>query len=309
MSSRSFFLMKLAIIVHVVCIVPSCVCTRNINFRDEPIVRPLNISGWTNKRVLFITAHPDDAEGFGGGLVATLQRQGNVEVSYLIITSGNAGGRCYNSSNPDEFYDCEKEEIAFLRRQESLRAARFLGVTNVWRLGLDDGMSVAYHETQVRRAIAAYVRQFQPHIVITHSPNADFNAPPTCNGLCTPPHNWDDLGYHPDHQHVGLLAFNSLYGSGSSVDNNKLFEDLNLGAHLPEWKIEELYFFALTRSTITHYLTFDAPLLQTKVNASLLHKSQYQNMVTDAFGTFEWVAQRVGDVVNSTYAEGYQGWF
>jgi hypothetical protein len=55
-------------------------------------VDALNISSWAGKRVLFITAHPDDIEGFSGGLVAALQRQGNVEVSYLISTNGDKGG-------------------------------------------------------------------------------------------------------------------------------------------------------------------------------------------------------------------------
>jgi hypothetical protein len=55
-------------------------------------VRALNISSWAGKRVLLITAHPDDIEGFSGGLVAALQRQGNVEFSYLISTNGDKGG-------------------------------------------------------------------------------------------------------------------------------------------------------------------------------------------------------------------------
>ena len=40
-----------------------------------------------------------------------------------------------------------KEEIAFTRRKEALKAANFLGVSAVNRLGVDDGMSIALHET------------------------------------------------------------------------------------------------------------------------------------------------------------------
>lgn len=270
-------------------------------------LQPLNLSEFDNKRVLLITAHPDDVEGFSGGLVAALRKRKNVQVSYLIVTSGNAGGHCYNTTNISHFYTCEKEEIAFLRRKESLAAGSFLGASNVWRLGLDDGLSVAYHETRIRRAISAYVRHWQPHIVLSHSPYPDLKAPPTCNGLCPAPKNWDDLGFHPDHQHVGSLVFNSMYGSGSSVDNDLLFEDLNIAGQLPKWKIDQLYMFALTKDTMTHYLELDMDLLNAKVDASNLHRSQYQD--NRPIDTFQWVAEEIGKVANVGMAEGYQGWF
>jgi LmbE family N-acetylglucosaminyl deacetylase len=273
-------------------------------------VRPLNLTSFENKRVLFITAHPDDSEGFAGGLVAALGVQSNVEVSYLIVTSGNAGGKCYEgagNTTGTKFYDCEKEELAFLRRRESLNAASFLNVKNVWRLGVDDGMSIAIHETRVRRAISAYVRSYKPHVVVSHSPNADWGAPPTCNGLCPAPKNWDDLGYHPDHQHVGSIVFDTMYGSGSASDNDKLFEDLSVAGNLEKWKVEQLFFFALTKTTMTHYLELDENLLNKKVDASSKHFSQYQNV--RPIETFQWVAEQAGEVAGVGMAEGYQGWF
>jgi hypothetical protein len=61
---------------------------------------PLKLSTFANKRVLFISAHPDDIEGYAGGTVAALKRMNlpNLEIKYLILTSGNAGGLCYNVS-------------------------------------------------------------------------------------------------------------------------------------------------------------------------------------------------------------------
>jgi len=205
--------------------------------------RPLDLAAWRGKRLLVITAHPDDAEGFSGGLIARAVEDHGVEAAYLIVTSGNAGGRCYNTTGARAFYDCEKEELAFVRRRESKTAAAFLGVENVWRLGLGDGMSVAAHETRVRRALTAYVRHFKPHIIISHSPQPDWDAPPTCNGVvegCL----WDDLGYHPDHQHVGQLVYTTVYGGGSAGDNDLVFGDLAIAAGLEKWKPEQLYFCA-----------------------------------------------------------------
>ena len=257
-----------------------------------------------------------------------------MEIRYLILTSGNAGGLCYNVSyiaqaivncllltNPficsqdTAHFTCnqetDKEELALLRRKESIQAAAYLGVNKVYRMGLDDGLSIAYHETRIRRSITAYVRSFKPHIVFTHFPNPIFEASPTCNGACTSPNNWDDLGFHPDHQHVGKIVFNTLYGSGSASDNDKLFVDLLDAGNLEKWKVEQLYFFALTKTQpITHYVELSEDLLNMKIKAQSLHKSQYP---TPPFNTTKWIASQIGLAIDENhgikYAEGYQGFF
>ena len=237
---------------------------------------PLDIKNWTSKRVLVITAHPDDAEGYAGGLIAAL-RDSEIEVRYLILTSGNAGGMCYDDTGR---YVCaeetDKETLALIRRQESIDAGAYLGVKTVYRLGMDDGLSIAYDETRVRRAISAYVRSYQPHIVLTHFPYPDFDIPPTCAGTCGDGETagWGDMGFHPDHQHTGLMVYNALYGGGGSGDNNKLFHDLK-DAGVNGWRIEELYFFALSQNKISHYFELDENRLKQKVQALGLHKSQW----------------------------------
>ena len=276
----------------------------------DGVAKPLPISTFANKRILFITAHPDDVEGYAGGTVAAFQKAGlpNVEIRYLILTSGNAGGLCYNDTahfqcNPET----NKEELALLRRIESLGAAKYLGVEKVYRMGLDDGLSVAYHETRIRRALTAYVRSFKPHVVFTHFPRPVFEASPSCNQNCPSPNGWDDLGYHPDHQHVGKLVFDTVYGSGSAADNDKLFEDLSDAGNLEKWKVEQLYFFALTKSQpITHFVELDETLLGMKVRAQSLHKSQYPE---PPWNTSTWVAQQIGKAVGVEMAEGFLAFF
>ena len=144
-----------------------------------------------------VTAHPDDAEFFAGGTIAALQTHGlNVTVAYLIVTSGNAGGRCYNSSGAYQppSYRCESEELAILRRKEMLAAGRALGVKAVWRCGFGDGMLVSIQESAVRERTSAYARKFRPDIVISHCPYPNFQAPQTCNGRCTDEQRqWGDL--------------------------------------------------------------------------------------------------------------------
>ena len=60
---------------------------------------------------------------------------------------------------------------------------------------------------------------------------------------------------------------------------------------------------------MTHFLELDAALLETKVNASLLHRSQYQDQRSVAVDTFTWAAEQAGKVAGVPLAEGYQGWF
>ena len=282
---------------------------------------PLNISAWRGKRLMVIVAHPDDAEGFAGGLLSTLQRRPdlNVTVAYLTVTSGNAGGDCYDEHGEyrPSSYECEPEEIALLRRREMKAAAAYLGAAHAWRCGFGDGMLVSVRESAVRSRISAYVSAFQPHIVLTHSPDPIWSAPPTCNGACPQSaklpnwsHNWDDLGYHPDHATVGRHTFNALYGGGSSADNDLLFAELAEAGGLRGWKIEELYFFALAASQpLTHFLTLNDEALVAKANASALHHSQYHAPPLEGI---TWVAAQVAAAAGlaaGQHAEGFQGWF
>mmetsp|Transcript_29980 Transcript_29980/g.58749 ORF Transcript_29980/g.58749 Transcript_29980/m.58749 type:complete len:291 (+) Transcript_29980:36-908(+) len=272
---------------------------------------PLAINEWKGKKVMFITAHPDDVEGFAGGTMATIQEQGGVETAYLIVTSGNAGGLCYNTTAHFECDpDTNKETLALLRRQESLAAARFLGVHTVYRMGKDDGLALSYHETELRRAIVAYVRTFKPDIVFTSFPQPNFQIPPTCNGKCSGMFaRWNDLGFHPDHQHVGKVVFSALYGSGSAVGNDKVFPDIAS----PPWQPSQLYFFALTTSaqqSITHYTALTESTVTAKTEALLLHKSQFPVPASSVREGVTWVAEQVAaQLTGVKYAEGFQAFF
>jgi LmbE family N-acetylglucosaminyl deacetylase len=275
---------------------------------SAPIPLPLNTSSWAaaGKRVMLITAHPDDAEYFAGGLVASFAAAGG-NVSYLILTNGDGGGQCYDTPDLRTLGGrCGSEELALIRRREMEDAARVLNVSAVWRGDLEDGMTISYHESLLREKITAHVRLFQPHIVVTHWPEPNWRAPPTCNGQCRGVGSWDDLGYHPDHKHVGLMVYNALYSGGSSVSNGKLFKELSAIGNAP-WHIEQLYMFALTKDQpITHYLSLDDVLIQRKARALASHRSQYPTPPLEAV---RWTAAKVGAEIGVPLAEGYLGWF
>jgi LmbE family N-acetylglucosaminyl deacetylase len=70
------------------------------------------------KRVLCVFAHPDDVDFGSGGTVATWITDG-LDVAYLLVTRGDAGG----------FDDTPRSEMPILREAEQRAAAAELGVT------------------------------------------------------------------------------------------------------------------------------------------------------------------------------------
>ncbi len=81
------------------------------------------------KRVLVVTAHPDDVDFGSGGTIALFSKAG-VEVSYCICTDGDAGG--FDPAVP-------RSEIAGIRQAEQRAAGEVLGVHDVTYLGYPDG--------------------------------------------------------------------------------------------------------------------------------------------------------------------------
>ena len=85
--------------------------------------------GQDAQRVLVIAAHPDDVDFGSAGTIATWTDAG-IEVSYCIVTDGDAGG--FDPKVP-------RSAIAGIRQDEQRKAAAVLGVTDVEFLGYPDG--------------------------------------------------------------------------------------------------------------------------------------------------------------------------
>src|SRR5882724_3988056 len=80
-------------------------------------------------RVLVIVAHPDDVDFGAAGTIATWTDAGH-EVSYCIVTSGEAGG-----SDPS----VSRAEMVRIRQAEQTAAAKQVGVRDLHFLGYPDG--------------------------------------------------------------------------------------------------------------------------------------------------------------------------
>ena len=135
-------------------------------------------------RALVVVAHPDDIDFGAAGTVATLTRKG-VDVAYCLVTSGDAGGDDSTHS---------REERTEIRESEQRAAAAEVGVTNLTFLRWPDGQ--VEPTFLLRREIARVIRTHRPDLVITQSPER----------------NWERIrASHPDHLAAGEATLRAVY--------------------------------------------------------------------------------------------------
>ncbi|MGB7982203.1 MAG: PIG-L deacetylase family protein [Candidatus Nanopelagicales bacterium] len=196
-------------------------------------------------RALVVTAHPDDVDFGAGGTVASLVACG-VQVTYCIVTDGDAGG--FDPSVP-------RSEIPGIRRAEQRAAAEVLGVRDVRFLGYRDGELTVSHD--LRRDITRVIRQVQPQRVLTMSPVR----------------NWDRIGAsHPDHMAAAEATVQAIYPDArNQFAHPTLMTDEGLG----EWHVSELWMFGSpTPNTYVDVTDF----LPKKLAALRAHASQTEHM-------------------------------
>lgn len=110
------------------------------------------------ERYLFIGPHPDDIEIGAGATAAKLAAMGKA-VCFLICTDGRYGdGHCPETG----------DALAARRRQEALKSAEALGVTDVRFLNLSDGGF--YEQDALRSGVAQVIGDFQPEVVFAPDP-------------------------------------------------------------------------------------------------------------------------------------------
>ncbi len=121
-----------------------------------PTARKNTVKSGKGKRVaLAIAAHPDDIEfGMAGTLV--LLGQQDYELHYLNLSSGSCGSVREPATT-----------VRRTRRREAQSAASILGAT--WHAPLTDDLEIFYEDSLLRR-LAARVREIEPTLILTHSP-------------------------------------------------------------------------------------------------------------------------------------------
>jgi LmbE family N-acetylglucosaminyl deacetylase len=136
------------------------------------------------KRALVVVAHPDDADFGLAGTVAWLTDHG-VDVSYCLVTSGDAGG--------DDSTETPEQRAA-IREGEQTAAANEVGVTDLTFLRWPDGQVEV--TLTLRKEISRVIRSKKPDLVIAQSPERNYER---------------IYASHPDHMATGEATLRAVY--------------------------------------------------------------------------------------------------
>jgi len=186
-------------------------------------------------RVMVIAAHPDDPEFGCAGTVVKWAGAGKL-ITYVLLTSGDKG-----SHDPD----LRPGRLAALREGEQRAAAADLGVRQVIFLRHPDG--ILENTLELRRQLAALIREHRPHIVLTIDP-------------------WRHYQLHPDHRAAGQAALDAVYAAREwYIFPEQLVEGID------PWRVREVYLFWTDNADYWEDIT---PCLETRIAALMRHASQ-----------------------------------
>lgn len=197
------------------------------------------------ERALVVTAHPDDVDFGAAGTIANWTDSG-IEVTYCIVTDGQAGG------NDREV---PRSEMTGIRRAEQVAAAAAVGVSDVRFLGYYDGELTVSHE--LRRDISRVIRLVRPQRVLLQSPER----------------NWARIqASHPDHMAAGEAAMQAVYPDSR---NPFAHPSLLLDEGLEPWSVPEVWVMAAP--SFDHYIDVTDQFPR-KLEALHAHVSQTAHM-------------------------------
>jgi len=194
------------------------------------------------ERALVITAHPDDVDFGAAGTMAAWTSAG-IEVTYCIVTDGDAGG--FDPAVP-------RTAIAGIRREEQTAAAKHVGVERLVFLGYPDGQLEA--TLGLRRDLSRVIRQVRPQRVVLQSPDRNYAR---------------IFASHPDHLAAGEAALCAVY---PDARNPFTFTELLEQEGLEAWSVPEVWMMATTEPSHAVDVTDH---VDRKIAALLCHESQH----------------------------------
>ena len=197
--------------------------------------------GASLRRILCISAHPDDNEFTIAGSVARWTREGR-DVAFCLVTTGGAG---VNEHTPSS------EGLIPIREKEQRAAARILGVKELVLLGYPDG--TLEPTLGMRRDLTRVIRRFRPDIVVTGDPTVRYYGNEYMN--------------HPDHRAVASAALDAVFPSS---ETSAIFPEL-LAEGLPAHKVKQVF---ISGSLDPDVFVDIARTLAVKCRALKAHRSQ-----------------------------------
>jgi LmbE family N-acetylglucosaminyl deacetylase len=130
------------------------------------------------RRILVITAHPDDEVGGFGGSLLKYRAQG-VETYVICLTAGEAATHRGHAKSD--------EELAELRRAEFAAACNVLRISHGWVLEYKDGALDRENGYRVVADLVKRIREIRPQVILTYGPEGSVTA-------------------HPDHSMASVFA-------------------------------------------------------------------------------------------------------
>jgi N-acetylglucosamine malate deacetylase 1 len=215
--------------------------------------------------LLAIAPHPDDVELTSGGTMLKMAKAG-YRTGILDLTRGETGTR----GTPEK------------RMKEAARAGEIMGVKVRRNLGLPDA-HLEVNESQ-KNAVAAVIREFEPHTVII-------------------PY-WE--GRHPDHYTAGRLCYEACFVAG--LKNYPLdglpfrpFKIIYAAAYAdvrPTFAVDITDFYERRRRAILAYKSqFNPPKRD--------RKSRVPLPLDELEGRMNSIARHYGRMIGVKYAEGF----
>jgi LmbE family N-acetylglucosaminyl deacetylase len=227
------------------------------------------------RRILVINAHPDDVDFSAAGTIA-LWTDAGIEVTYCIVTDGDAGG--HDESVP-------RAAVPPLRRAEQAAAAKQVGVHDLRFLGYPDGR--VEPTLALRGDLARVIRQVRPDRVVCPSPDRNYQRV---------------FASHPDHRAVGSAALDAVY---PDARNPFAFPELLAGEGLEPWTVREVWIPG--GAAPSHYVDVTATFPR-KVAALRAHGSQTGQMENLEEFLRGWHARNAeqGGLPEGSLAEAFQ---
>ena len=224
------------------------------------------------RRILCVSAHPDDNEFAIAGSVARWAREGR-EVVFCLVTSGGAGTNEHTPRN---------DGLVPVRERECCEAARILGVKEVVFLRYQDG--VVEPTLGLRRDLTRVIRRHKPDVVLCGDPTVRWYGNEYLN--------------HPDHRAVGSAVLDAVF---PSAETRSIFAEL-LAENLEPHKVREVW---LSGAIPPNTWVDIGDTLELKCTALRAHVSQVGAGDWVPKLLREWAA-RAGKGAGIPYAESYR---
>jgi LmbE family N-acetylglucosaminyl deacetylase len=230
------------------------------------------------KKAVFIGPHPDDIEIGAGGTVKHLINLG-ADVMFIICTDGGSGILDNKTTVP---------EIIEKRKNESIKAANYLGVKKIVHLNFPDGGK--YDEWDLAMEIVKVLIDFAPDFVICPDPNLPSET-------------------HPDHLKCGNASRLATFVSSYShvLDRNGIKND---PLKIEKSPAKNLCYYYTHRAN--SYVPLTDSEFEEKLKALKLHRSQFHFI--DEESAFDYLgisiymterAQNFGEKTGTMFAEGF----